>query len=151
MKNKWENSFLKMALLVSEHSTCIRKKVGAVLVKDNRVISMGYNGVLPNEEHCEDKFKDYEDNHDFYTLHNKFSRSNEVHAEQNCIAYAAKHGIGTNGATLYVTTSPCNDCAKLIVASGIKKVVYLEFYDREPEGVDLLSKKGIEHNKGEIL
>jgi dCMP deaminase len=154
MERNWDSSFLKIARIISSHSTCIRKKVGALLVKDNRIISMGYNGVLPGQKHCEDIFKNTEDEIGrvfFMEEHNEFSRAKEVHAEQNCISYAAKYGIKTEGSCLYVTISPCKDCAKIIVASGIKKVVYLDYYDREPEGVDLLNHNNIKNYQGVII
>jgi dCMP deaminase len=147
MERNWDETFLKIAELISRHSTCIRKKVGAILVKENRIISIGYNGVLPGKKHCEDLFKSRVMDKQFYNQHNEFSRLNEVHAEQNCIAYAAKHGIKTEGSNLYVTISPCKDCSKIIIASGIKKVVYLEYYDREPEGIQLLEENNIKHYK----
>lgn len=153
MSNKWENSFLQIAKIISEHSTCIKKKVGALLVRDNRIISIGYNGTLPGEKHCENHFKEMKKvapSNIFIDEHKEFSNTFEIHAEQNCIAYAAKHGIKTEGATLYITVRPCNDCAKLAIASGIKKVVYID-YGTELKGLKLLNKMGIEHYKGEII
>lgn len=158
MKNK-NKLFTQMAVLVAEQSTCCRMHVGAVLVKDNRVISIGYNGTPTGQEHCEDyftklyktefadKFPTYEEYHasrTFYDAHGKFSNENELHAEQNAILFAAKNGIATTGATLYVTTSPCVHCAKVIIAAGITRVFYKTLYDRSQEGIVLLDKNGIE-------
>lgn len=148
-----------MAELVSEQSTCCRMHVGAVLVKDNRVISMGFNGSASGQEHCEDyfahlyqtefaqtypSFEDFHASRTFYDAHGKWSNENELHAEQNAILFAAKNGISTVGSTLYVTVSPCVHCAKVIVAAGITRVFYKTLYDRSQDGLILLDKNGIE-------
>ncbi|MDD6153453.1 MAG: deoxycytidylate deaminase [Candidatus Avelusimicrobium sp.] len=158
MKNK-HRLFIKMAELVAEQSTCLRLQVGAVLVKDNRVISIGFNGTPTGQLHCEENFrhvyeKKYKDqfptyeeflaSREFYDLHGKWSIENELHAEQNAISFAAKNGIATQGADVYVTWSPCVHCAKVIVSAGIKKVFYKNTYDRSPEGIFFLEKNGIE-------
>ena len=145
MKNK-HRLFIKMAELVAAQSTCCRLHVGAVLVKDNRVISMGFNGTPTGQMHCEEnfralyeggyknKFPTYEDfvaSRAFYDLHGKWSISNELHAEQNAIVQAAKYGININGATLYCTHQPCVICAKIIINAGIKRVVYKYGYPDE--------------------
>lgn len=158
MKNK-HRLFIKMAELVAEQSTCCRLQVGAVLVKDNRVISIGFNGTPTGQTHCEDNFrKVYEEKYRqrfatfddflassvFYDLHGKWSVSSELHAEQNAISFAAKNGIATEGATVYVTFSPCVHCAKVIASAGIKKVFYKEIYDRSQEGLVFLARNGIE-------
>ena len=158
MKNK-HKLFTKMAELVADQSTCCRMHVGAVLVKDNRVISIGFNGTPAGQEHCEDhfmqvyktefatQFPTYEEYHasrTFYDAHGKFSNENELHAEQNAILFAAKNGISTVGSTLYVTVSPCIHCAKVIVAAGITRVFYKTLYDRSQEGIVFLQKNGIE-------
>ena len=148
-----------MAEPVADQSTCCRLQVGAVLVKDNRVISMGFNGTPTGQRHCEenfrtvyeahyrDKFPTYMDfvaSRTFYDLHGKWSIENELHAEQNAISFAAKNGIATLGASVYVTWSPCVHCAKIIVSAGIKKVFYKKQYDRSQEGIYFLSRNGIE-------
>lgn len=158
MKNK-HKLFISIAELVAEQSTCCRLHVGAVLVKDSRVISMGYNGVPSGQKHCEDCFVDiykeqFSDKYptqeefmkskDFYDTHGKFSNDNELHAEQNALLFAAKNGIATAGATLYVTWSPCINCAKIIVTAGISKIYYKHLYDRNQEGLVLLANNGIE-------
>ena len=158
MKNK-HRLFIKIAELVADQSTCCRLHVGAVLVKDNRVISMGSNGTPTGQMHCEENFRapyeggyqntfpTYEDfvaSRAFYDLHGKWSISNELHAEQNAIAFAAKNGIATRGASVYVTWSPCVHCAKVIVSAGIKKVFYKNMYDRSQEGIEFLARNGIE-------
>lgn len=158
MKNK-HRLFIKMAELVAEQSTCLRLQVGAVLVKDNRVISMGFNGTPTGQLHCEENFRHvYETRYknvfptyekflasrEFYDLHGQWSIENELHAEQNAILFAAKNGISTNGADVYVTWSPCVHCAKVIISAGIKKVFYKNTYDRSQEGIFFLEKNGIE-------
>lgn len=158
MKNK-HKLFIRMAELVAEQSTCCRLHVGAILVKDSRVVSIGFNGTPSGQEHCEDHFdhlfqQDFQDKYpdyaafvsskDFYDTHGKWSIENELHAEQNAILFAAKNGISTNGSTLYVTMSPCIHCAKVIVTSGIQRVFFKELYDRSQEGIVFLGKNGIE-------
>lgn len=148
-----------MAELVAEQSTCCRMHVGAVLVKENRVISIGFNGTPAGQEHCEDHFRrvyemefaeqfpnyeEYQASRTFYDAHGKFSNDNELHAEQNAILFAAKNGISTAGSTLYVTVSPCIHCAKVIVTAGIQRVFFKTLYDRSQEGIVFLDKNGIE-------
>lgn len=161
MKNK-HKLFINMATLVAGQSTCCRLQVGSVLVKDNRVISIGFNGVPSGQTHCEDhfmaiykekftaqypSFADFIKTRDFFDLHGQWSNDNELHAEQNAILFAAKSGIATQGADLYVTLSPCIHCAKVIITAGIKKVLFKELYDRSCEGVVFLNKNGIECRK----
>lgn len=118
-----------MARIWAENSYCERRKVGALLVKDQMIISDGYNGTPSGFENlCED-----ENNRTFpYVLH----------AEANAITKVARSNNSSEGATLYVTASPCIECAKLIIQAGIKRVVYSEKY-HTPDGLDLLEKAGI--------
>jgi len=157
MRNK-HRLFIKMAELVAEQSTCCRLHVGALLVKDNRVISMGFNGTPTGQMHCDENFlqvyekykahyptfEDFLASKTFYDLHGQWSVEQELHAEQNAIAFAAKNGIATDGATIYVTWSPCVHCAKVITNAGIKKVFYKNTYDRSQDGIIFLNKNGIE-------
>lgn len=133
--------FMKTAILFAAMSTCARIKVGGVLVKEGRIISTGYNGSAPGECHCEDYFE----NSSILSLddHIEFSRKYELHAEQNIISRCARVGISTEGGILFLTLSPCSQCAKLILASGIKEVYYLEQYDRETDGIKLLQDNGV--------
>lgn len=121
--------YLRMALIWSENSYCRRRKVGALIVRENMIISDGYNGTpsgFPNV--CE------EDNVTFpYVLH----------AEANAITKVARSNNSSDGATLYVTASPCMECSKLIIQAGIKRVVFSDLY-RIQDGLDLLRKAGIE-------
>ncbi|MBD5358203.1 MAG: dCMP deaminase family protein [Bacteroides sp.] len=122
--------YLRMAKIWSENSYCVRRKVGALLVKDKMIISDGYNGTpsgFPNI--CED-----DSNVTFpYVLH----------AEANAITKVARSNNSSNGSTLYVTASPCIECAKLIIQAGIRRVVFSELY-RITDGIDLLRKAGVE-------
>ena len=120
--------------LLASRSTCKRADVGSLITKDNRVISTGYNGSPRGEKHCLEIG---------CLLDESGSCIRTVHAEANTIAYAARNGIATNGATLYTTLAPCYTCSKLIINAGIVKVVYLQKY-HNPAGIDLLIKSGIE-------
>lgn len=119
---------IAIAQIIASRSTCRRASVGAVIVLKKRIISTGYNGSLHPLKctHCD--------------LHQ--GCTDAVHAEANAIAFAAREGISLEGATLYCTHSPCLGCAKLIIQSGIKMVVYLEEY-RIKDGIELLIQKGI--------
>jgi len=125
-----DTRYLRMAKIWAENSYCIRRKVGAIMVKDNMIISDGYNGTPSGFENiCEDedgKTKPY-----------------VLHAEANAITKVSKSTNNSNKATLYVTTSPCIECAKLIIQSGITRVVYTDPY-RVDDGIQLLQKAGID-------
>jgi len=143
MRPSWEQIFVQITELIAKRSTCIRLQVGAVLVRDNRIISMGYNGVTSGHEHCNEIFKNETVNsEEFKKKHAEFSK-NEIHAESNAIAFSAKEGQSTNDCDLYVTHAPCIDCAKLIVQSGIKNVYYINEYDRNSFGIDFLEDSNI--------
>ena len=120
--------FMKIAEVVSQRSTCVKRKVGAVLIKDSHIISTGYNGVPPGFKHCTPEScvrKDLKSGE-------KPELCKGVHAEINCIIQAAIHGTSIKGeTTLYSTTFPCMSCLKLIINAGIKKVVYKEGYNME--------------------
>ncbi|MBQ6776936.1 MAG: dCMP deaminase family protein [Paludibacteraceae bacterium] len=129
-QTKRDHLYMKMARTWSENSYCVRRKVGALLVKHQMIISDGYNGTpsgFPNV--CEDE--------------NNVSFPYVLHAEANAITKVARSNNSSDGATLYVTTSPCMECSKLIIQSGIKRVVYGEKY-RIMDGVELLQRAGIE-------
>ena len=125
-----DQRYLKMADVWAENSYCKRRKVGAIIVKDKMIISDGYNGTPSGFENvCED-----EDNK---------TKPYVLHAEANAITKVAKSGNSSDGATLYVTTSPCLECSKLIIQAGIKRVVFTESY-RIRDGLDLLERADIE-------
>lgn len=122
--------YLRMAKIWSENSYCTRRKVGALLVKDNMIISDGYNGTPSGfENKCEDS-----DGRTFPFV---------LHAEANAITKVARSHNSSEGSTLYITASPCMECAKLIIQAGIRRIVFSEFY-RISEGIDLLNQAGIE-------
>jgi dCMP deaminase len=147
--------FMNIAEQVAQRSTCLRIHVGAVLVKDDRIISIGYNGVPSGRKHCVDhfmetythdyrneykSFKHFVDSQEFRELHRVFSEENEIHSEMNIISFAAKNGISTNGTTLYTTLSPCHACSKMIIQAGIDMVIFKDKYDRaENDGLQYLS------------
>lgn len=125
-----DSRYLRMAHIWAENSYCVRRKVGALLVKNGTIISDGFNGTPSGFENiCEDE--------------NNVSKPYVLHAEANAITKIARSSQNSDGATLYVTASPCIDCAKLIIQSGIRRVVYGEKY-RLDDGVALLKRAGIE-------
>lgn len=132
-QKQFDLSYLEMARVWSKNSYCQRRQVGALIVKDNMIISDGYNGTPSGFENiCEDE-----------TGHTK---PYVLHAEANAITKVAKSGNNSKGATLYVTAAPCIECAKLIIQSGIERVIYMDEY-RVTDGIDLLRRAGIEVSK----
>ncbi|MBR5100258.1 MAG: dCMP deaminase family protein [Bacteroidales bacterium] len=132
---KFDRSYLEMASVWAKNSYCSRRQVGAILVKDRMIISDGYNGTPSGFENvCEDE--------------NGVTKPYVLHAEANAITKVAKSSNSSLGATLYVTASPCMECAKLIIQAGICRVVYLEEY-RITDGVDLLRRAGVQVEKFE--
>ena len=113
----WDNYFKKICIVTSERSACHRLHVGCLLVKDNRIISQGYNGFLPGCPHKS-------------IVRNNHEQST-VHAEQNAICDCAKRGVNCNGATAYITHYPCIICCKLLLASGIKEIKYIDDYKND--------------------
>jgi len=148
MKKKSVILYKKILEAFAEQSTCIRVKVAAIIVRNGRIISTGWNGVPSGQDHCEHVFNFHPaletgDHEEFLKVHYKFAEKNEIHAEQNAISYAARNGIMTSGADIYTSISPCTNCAKLICASGIKKVFYVKEYDRDKEGIFFLKSNNI--------
>jgi len=130
MPNKFDKPYLEMAEIWAQNSYCKRRKVGALLVKDRTIISDGYNGTPSGFENiCEDE--------------NGVTKPYVLHAEANAITKVAKSGNSSEGATLYVTASPCAECAKLIIQAGIRRVVYRDAY-RLTDGIDLLKRAGVD-------
>ena len=125
-----DRRYLRMAKIWSEHSYCTRRQVGALIVKDKMIISDGFNGTPSGFENiCEDE--------------NSVTKPYVLHAEANAITKIARSGNNSDGATLYVTDSPCIECAKLIIQAGIKRVIYGREY-RLTDGIDLLRRANIE-------
>ncbi|MBR4826381.1 MAG: dCMP deaminase family protein [Bacteroidales bacterium] len=130
--NKFDSRYLEMAEIWARNSYCKRRQVGALLVKDKMIISDGYNGTPSGFENiCEE---------------NGVTKPYVLHAEANAISKVAKSGNNSEGATLYVTASPCIECSKLIIQCGIKRVVYKDEY-RLTDGIELLRRAGVEVEK----
>ncbi len=128
-KQRFDISYMKMAVEWGKNSYCNRNKVGALIVKDGSIVSDGFNGTASNtDNNCEDE----NGNTHWYVLH----------AEMNCITKLAKNSNSSIGATLYVTLSCCRECSKLILQSKIARVVYLEEY-RDTSGIDFLRSNGV--------
>ncbi len=131
----WDRYFMNIAREVATRSTCDRKHVGAVIVRDKTILSTGYNGSIRGLPHCDEAGHLMEDGHCVRT----------IHAEVNAIVQAARHGVRIEGAGIYVTASPCWSCFKLLANAGIERIVYGEFYRDErifevarTLGIDLL-------------
>ena len=144
MRPEFNDIFMELAGSLALRSHCIKMKVGAVLTKETRIISIGYNGPPAGTHNCDEEFPETG-----CALDRKGSCTLGLHAEQNAILYAAKNGIPTEGATLYVTLAPCLACARVIFTMGIKKVIYKESYAAfkgltNEEGADFLQKFGVE-------
>tara|TARA_B100001250_G_C19200223_1_gene529050 strand:+ start:48 stop:476 length:429 start_codon:yes stop_codon:yes gene_type:complete len=136
MKNKrisWEKYFINIAHEVATRSTCDRKNVGAVIVRDKTILSTGYNGSIKGLPHCDEIGHEMINNHCVRT----------THAEANAIVQAAKNGVKIKDSEIYVTASPCYDCFKLIVNAGIQTIFYYEFY-RDERILQYAKKSGVE-------
>ncbi len=143
-KPRFEDIYMDLAQSLSLRSHCVKLKVGAVLTKDTRIISLGYNGPPAGTHNCDEEWPQTGCPRD-----SKGSCSLALHAEQNAILYAAKNRMSLEGATIYVTLSPCIACAKVLYSLGIKKVYFLDSYAQykgitADEGVDFLKKFGVE-------
>lgn len=125
-----DSRYLRMAAIWAENSYCQRRKVGAIIVKHDMIISDGFNGTPSGFENvCEDE--------------SGFTKLYVLHAEANAITKVARSNNSSDGATLYITASPCMECSKLIIQAGIRRVVYHELY-RITDGIDLLERAGVE-------
>lgn len=129
----WNEYFMSIALLISCRSPSNRLKVGSVIVKDNRVISSGYNGYPSGCQHI----SIVQDNHE----------QNTIHAEQNAISDCAKRGVSCDNSTIYITHFPCIHCVKFIISSGIKEVYYLDDYKNNDLCIELLKNSNIKIKK----
>ena len=140
----FDDIYMDLAKTLALKSHCVKMQVGAVLTKDTRIISLGYNGPPSGTHNCDTEWPD-----DGCPRDSKGGCSLAIHAEQNAILYAAKNQVSVEGATLYVTLSPCLACAKVVFTSGIKKVIFLNSYAqykgiKSDEGVDFLRKFNVE-------
>jgi dCMP deaminase len=129
----WDVYFMNIAQVVASRSTCPRKFVGAVIVRDKTILSTGYNGSIRGMPHCTEIGHMMENDHCVAT----------IHAEANAIIQAAKNGVVIDGATIYVTASPCWNCFKMIANGGIRRICYGEFY-RDERIFDVASRLGID-------
>ncbi len=145
----FDDIFMELAVNLAKRSHCIKKHVGAVLTKDTRIISIGYNGPPAGTHNCDVEFPDRGCARD-----SKGSCSLALHAEQNAILYAVKNNTTVEGSTLFVTLSPCLACSRIIFSMGISRVIYLYSYAEykgigSDEGVDFLRKFGVRVDKYE--
>lgn len=146
---EFDDIFMELAVNLAKRSHCIKRHVGAVLTKDTRIISIGYNGPPAGTHNCDVEWPE-----DGCPRDSKGSCSLALHAEQNAILYAVKNKTDVEGSTLYVTLSPCIACARIIYTTKIEKVIYLKSYAeykgiRSDEGVDFLKKFGVQVEKYE--
>lgn len=127
----WDEIFLLMAFAMASASHCVSRQVGALLVKDKRIISTGINGTPEGCKNCDEIFPPRTSPEFNREKHHEFSMANEIHAEMNALLFKGKEGGGYNltGATLYCTTQPCNECLKNLLQSGVSRIVYAEGYD----------------------
>lgn len=143
-KPSFDEIYMELARNLARKSHCVRAQVGAVLTKETRIVSLGYNGPPAGTHNCDVEWPGAGCPKD-----SKGSCSLALHAEQNAILYASKNNVSMEGSTLYVTLSPCISCARVIYTMGIKKVIYLDSYASykglpTDEGVDFLRKFGVE-------
>ena len=129
----WDQYFMLQAVLLSLRSTCTRLSVGAILVRDQRMIDGGYNGSVSGDKHCIDDGCYMVDGHCLRT----------IHAEMNAVLQCAKFGIPTDGAELYVTDFPCLQCTKMLLQAGVKKIHYLRNYNNDSYALELLKLKEV--------
>ena len=162
MRSKFNKFYIDVLNSLKSYSTCSRLQVAAILVKDSRILSSGYNGVAKGAMECNKIFTRNPDGsfnfneripgqkikvrqlsyEQYRKVHHEFADKFEIHAEMNCLGFALRNNTDITGAQLFLTTSPCLNCCKLILTSGIKEVYYLEKYD-DTSGVEYLRQNGI--------
>ena len=136
----WQDYFMANAELISTRSTCDRAFVGAVLVKDNRIIATGYNGGVAATDNCNEVGHQMDEHHCIRT----------VHAEMNALIQCAKEGISTNNTEIYVTHFPCINCTKSLLQAGIKKITYKANYRPHPFTIELMEEKGVSYVQHDV-
>lgn len=136
----WDEYFMLQAVALASRSTCQRLSVGAVLVRDKRLIASGYNGSVGGDDHCLDVGDLIVDGHCIRT----------IHAEQNALLQCAKYGVPVDGAEVYVTDFPCANCTKMLLQAGIKKINYLRNYNNDDFAMHLINLKGVELNQVKV-
>lgn len=134
MRPTWDSYFINIALAVAERSTCDRAHVGAVLVRDKRILTTGFNGSPSGLPHCDSDGHLLVDGHCVRT----------IHAETNAIIQAALHGVSTKGATCYVTHFPCINCTKTLINAGISEIAYLNDYRIDEHALQFINYVGVE-------
>ena len=144
---EFDDIYMELAVKIAQRSHCIKRHVGAVLAKETRIVSVGYNGPPAGTHNCDTEYPETGCAQD-----SKGSCSLAIHAEQNAILYAAKNKVNIKGCTLYVSLSPCLSCARIIYSMGINRVVYLNSYAaykglEKDEGLDFLEKFGVATDK----
>ena len=125
-----DRNFINIAHEIASASKCVSKQVGAVIVKNGRILSTGYNGTPAGYINCCDHWDG-----EYTKDHHNWSKTYEIHAEMNALIWAAREGISVKDATIYVTLEPCSECSKNIIASGIKRIVYDKAYEHTDSGV----------------
>jgi dCMP deaminase len=125
-----DQNFINIAKEIATASKCVSKQVGAVIVKEGRILSTGYNGTPAGYTNCKDHW-----NGEYTKDHHDWSKTYEIHAEMNALIWAARKGISIEGATIYVTLEPCSECSKNLIAAGIKEIVYDRAYEHTDSNV----------------
>lgn len=146
-KPSYHQIYMNLASEIAQRSHCVKRQVGAVIAKDTRIVSLGYNGPPAGTHNCDEEWPE-----EGCERSETGSCSLALHAEENAILYAAKNKVDLEGATLYLTLSPCLSCARMVFTSRIKKVIYLNSYAEykgfaKDEGVEFLRKFGVEVEK----
>ncbi len=136
----WSEYFMTITNMVAKRSTCLRRHVGAILVKNKRILATGYNGAPAGIRHCEETGCIRRDSGVPSGQRHELCRG--LHAEQNAIIQAAYHGVSINGSTLYCTNKPCIICTKMLINAGIKEIIYGEGYD-DPLADEMITEAGI--------
>lgn len=122
---KYDSLFMDIARRTAQESNCVKYQVGAVAVRDGRMIAQGYNGTVSGFKNCSEEFEGEDMSKDSVRLrHSKWSAAFEVHAEMNVLSYCARKGISLEGTTLYCTHSPCNNCLKHLIQAGVREVIF---------------------------
>jgi dCMP deaminase len=144
---KWHNIFLGITEIIAKGSHCVSKKVGALIVKNKRIISTGINGTPSGLKNCDDVFVG-----STYSLeeHHEWSLKNELHAEINALMITAKEGIAVKDSDMYIIYSPCTNCCKSIIAAGIKNIFFRYVYEKDTDGLPLLNSSGVNLYKVEV-
>lgn len=159
MKLKYKQLYKSVLKEYQQFSKCARLKVAALLVNDGRILCCGYNGTPTGQTNCNELFKSEDGKFylrettnddwrevseaDWKAIHHEFAEQNEIHAEMNCIAQGFRHGINVENTNLVISLQPCDNCAKLIVASGIKNVYFVDTYDRNTNSINYLISNGV--------